>query len=294
MDADSLGVIPGRAGAAALLTRYSIVGPGRYNRGERASRPPGGRSPPTPARPRKGGGGRKGLSSRKIGRIPTPRPLSRDEVRAIDRRAAEELGLPTLVLMENAGRVAAALVRERRGSQPPARVRDPVRAGQQRRRRRGRGPPPGRLGLRASRVLWLADPARLAPDAAVQSHDPSPVRHRPADPAGAFAADALGAWLADAAAVVDGLLGTGLTRPVEGPWPRRSRRSTPRTAPCWRSTCPRASTPTRAGPLGVAVRATRTATFVAPKLGFAAPGAAAYTGVVHVVEIGVPRCLLPG
>ena len=35
------------------------------------------------------------------------RPLSRDEVRGIDARAAEGLGLPTLVLMENAGRGAA-------------------------------------------------------------------------------------------------------------------------------------------------------------------------------------------
>ena len=45
-------------------------------------------------------------------------------------------------------------------------------------------------------------------------------------------------------------------------------------------------------PLGVAVRAAATATFVAPKLGFAAPGAAATTGEVAVVDIGVPRPLL--
>ena len=41
-------------------------------------------------------------------------------------------------------------------------------------------------------------------------------------------------------------------------------------------------------PLGVAVRARATATFVAPKLGFAAPGAADYTGEVAVIDIGVP------
>ena len=35
-----------------------------------------------------------------------------------------------------------------------------------------------------------------------------------------------------------------------------------------------------------------TATFVAPKLGFAAPGADAYTGTVHVIDIGVPRAIL--
>ena len=37
------------------------------------------------------------------------RPLSRSEVRGLDALAAETLGLPTIVLMENAGRGAAAL-----------------------------------------------------------------------------------------------------------------------------------------------------------------------------------------
>jgi NAD(P)H-hydrate epimerase len=36
------------------------------------------------------------------------------------------------------------------------------------------------------------------------------------------------------------------------------------------------------------VRATLTATFVARKVGFDEPGAAEYTGEVHVVPIGVP------
>ena len=45
-------------------------------------------------------------------------------------------------------------------------------------------------------------------------------------------------------------------------------------------------------PLGPCVRAAHTATFVAPKRGFDAPGAAAFTGQVHVIDIGVPRCLL--
>ena len=38
------------------------------------------------------------------------RPLSRDEVRSIDATAANDLGLPTIVLMENAGRGAADLI----------------------------------------------------------------------------------------------------------------------------------------------------------------------------------------
>jgi NAD(P)H-hydrate epimerase len=45
-------------------------------------------------------------------------------------------------------------------------------------------------------------------------------------------------------------------------------------------------------PQGACVRAQETGTFVAPKKGFEAPGAAEYTGRVHVVDIGVPRTLL--
>ena len=40
-------------------------------------------------------------------------------------------------------------------------------------------------------------------------------------------------------------------------------------------------------PQGMAIRAAITATFVARKAGFDAPGASAYTGEVHVVPIGV-------
>lgn len=45
-------------------------------------------------------------------------------------------------------------------------------------------------------------------------------------------------------------------------------------------------------PLGVCVRATHTATFVAPKLGFQNSKAKQFTGEVHVIDIGIPRALL--
>ena len=43
---------------------------------------------------------------------------------------------------------------------------------------------------------------------------------------------------------------------------------------------------------GAAIKARRTYTFVATKLGFTAPGAREYTGEVEVLELGVPRRLL--
>jgi hydroxyethylthiazole kinase-like uncharacterized protein yjeF len=43
---------------------------------------------------------------------------------------------------------------------------------------------------------------------------------------------------------------------------------------------------------GACVRADLTATFVAPKAGFANPAAAAWIGEVHVISIGAPGCVL--
>ena len=45
-------------------------------------------------------------------------------------------------------------------------------------------------------------------------------------------------------------------------------------------------------PLGVAVRAERTVTFVLAKQGFGRPGSEGFTGTVRVAEISVPRELI--
>ena len=45
-------------------------------------------------------------------------------------------------------------------------------------------------------------------------------------------------------------------------------------------------------PLGICVRATVTATFVAQKKGFAEPAAKQWLGEVHVIDIGAPRAAL--
>ena len=92
--------------------------------------------------------------------------------------------------------------------------------------------------------------------------------------------------------VVDGLLGTGLTRPVEGTMREVIEAMNRSARPVLALDLPSGLDADTGRPQGGAVRATITATFVAPKLGFATPGAEAFTGAVRVVEIGVPRCLL--
>jgi NAD(P)H-hydrate epimerase len=223
----------------------------------------------------------------------TLRPLSREEIRAVDTRAADDFAMPTVVLMENAGRGAADLLHERVRSSV---ISDPPRilvlCGP------GNNGGDGGVVARhldlwgfAVEVLWLADPSRLRGDAAIQWQ----ILERmelgqtswPGEPPGD-----LDARIARADWIVDGLLGTGLTRPVEGALRQVIEAMNQSGRPVLALDLPSGLDADSGRPLGVAVHATVTATFVAPKLGFNAPGAIDYTGAVVVVDIGVPRKLL--
>jgi len=224
------------------------------------------------------------------------RPLSREEVRSLDVRAADELLLPTLLLMENAGRGAAAFLRELVGeSAPPPRVLILC----------GSGNNGGDGGVVARhldawgfpvRLVWFANRERLRGDAGAQWEilerseipqtawlDDHPVEVAPSE---------LDALLADADWLVDGLLGTGLDRPVSGALRAVVEAVNRSGKPVLALDLPSGLDADAGAPLGVAVRATATATFAARKKGFDAPGADAFTGRVAVVDIGLPARLL--
>ena len=216
------------------------------------------------------------------------RPLSREEVRGIDARAIEHFKLPTIALMENAGRGAAGwlLDRIKQGRVVIA---------------CGSGNNGGDGGVVARhldswgfdvRLAWFGDPSKLKGDAAIQRD----VLERSEIPASIVAEDAttdqIDALWPGADWLVDGLLGTGLTRPVEGLLARAIDSMNRSGVPILALDLPSGLDADTGQPLGGAIRAVATATFVAPKLGFAAEGAKAYTGEVFVVDIGVPRLLL--
>ncbi|QEH39063.1 Bifunctional NAD(P)H-hydrate repair enzyme Nnr [Aquisphaera giovannonii] len=239
-----------------------------------------------------------------MNRFLSPRPLSRRELRGIDERAAKELNLPTLLLMENAGRGAAAwladLAAPAVGGQVGGLPRILVLCGP--------GNNGGDGGVVARhldawgfpvRVVWFAARDRLSGDAASQHAilgasgiDQAcwPEAHGEGEPSAAE----LDALVAGADWLVDGLLGTGLTRPVEGTLRRVVEAMNRSGKPAMALDLPSGLDADTGRPLGVAVRARATASFVAPKLGFGAEGASEYTGVVKVVDIGVPRRLLEG
>ncbi len=225
--------------------------------------------------------------------------MTRAEFRAIDRYAAETLGLPTMVLMENAGRGAAdtlarefdATKSETGGPQDLPNVVVVCGAGNN----GGDGAVLARhldaRGLARVKVIWSVRPEDLRGDAPVQFQILQAAGADQLSGVDPAEADTL---LTGADWIVDGLFGTGLSRPLAPGEP----------ATLWVEAIDRSGKPVLALDLpsgmdadsglalGVAVRAKVTASFVAHKLGFGAPGAAELTGRVEVVDIGVPRSVL--
>jgi NAD(P)H-hydrate epimerase len=216
------------------------------------------------------------------------RPLSREEVRDVDRRALEELGMPGVVLMENAGRGAAELL-----IQLGIGGRVVVCAG------RGNNGGDGfviarHLEIRGFdvRVLLFADSLKLEGDAATNFH----ILRSAGTPVFEYhTATNLETWAADlrsAAWIVDALLGTGMQGTVREPTATVIHHINDSGVPVLAVDLPSGLDCDTGQPLGACVRAAHTATFVSRKIGFDSPGADQFTGQVHVVDIGVPHMLL--
>jgi NAD(P)H-hydrate epimerase len=220
-----------------------------------------------------------------------PRALTRAEVREVDRRAIEDLGLPGLVLMENAGRGLTEVVLAelgRRGA--PARgAVVPIVCG------RGNN---GGDGLVLARHLRLAGHEPRVIFAAALLDMPRcgdagtnlAVLERAGEPlleakdGGALAA--VLATFASAPLIVDALFGTGLDSPLREPAAALVRALDAARPPKLGVDVPSGLDCDTGRSLGAVVRCARTVTFVAEKVGFAA--ARDVTGPVDVVSIGCP------
>ena len=214
--------------------------------------------------------------------------LTRAEVREIDRRAIEEYGLPGIVLMENAGRGAAELLL-RRGERGPV----AICCG---------GGNNGGDGFVIARHLdaagcdvrllltvpieSLTGDARINADVTLRSGlsleliGPQPV---PVE---------LDQWLAGCAWIVDALLGTGTRGQIREPYEAMIAAINRARALVLAVDLPSGLDADEGRPLGACVEADVTATFVAPKRGFAQATAAPFLGTVQVVDIGIPSALL--
>lgn len=194
--------------------------------------------------------------------------VTRAQMRRIDALAIGEYGIPSLALMENAGRAVADAV---------AGSRVLVVCG------RGNNGGDGYVAARhlanRGRVVTLLEEGEPRGDAAVMAVGARRLCARATEfPAGGFDA------------IVDALYGTGLDRPVEGRGAELIDRINAAGVPVTAADVPSGLDADTGRPLGRAVRAAVTVTLGLPKAGFAA--GAAWVGRVIVADIGLPRALL--
>jgi NAD(P)H-hydrate epimerase len=210
--------------------------------------------------------------------------ISRELAGELDRRAVEEFAMPSVLLMENAGRGVVDWLGE-------LGIDGPVAVCCGRGNNGGDGFVVARhLDLRHHRVcvLLFADPAELRGDAAIQYRilEASGVRIvRPAT-------EELQRHLTGSAWVVDALLGTGARGEPRPPLNLAIDRINGCGARIMAVDLPSGLDADTGITATTTIRATHTCTFVALKAGFLAPGAADYLGTVRVVDIGAPRKLV--
>jgi NAD(P)H-hydrate epimerase len=210
--------------------------------------------------------------------------ISRQQARELDRRAVEDYGMHSLMLMENAGRgVADTLC----GLGVQGRVIICCGVGNN----GGDGFVIARhLDLRGHevQVLLCADAARLTGDALVN--------YRVLEKSGVLIVplnvEHLDKLLPAADWIVDALLGTGAKGEPRAPLDTVIERVNAQAARVLAVDLPSGLDCDTGQPAQHTIKAAHTCTFVAPKPGFLMPAAAPYLGTLHVLDIGAPRKLV--
>ncbi|MCS7316624.1 MAG: NAD(P)H-hydrate epimerase, partial [Bryobacterales bacterium] len=208
--------------------------------------------------------------------------LTAEQMRQVDRRTIE-MGIPGIVLMENAGHRVVEFLAE--AFHPLAEQRVVILCG------KGNN---GGDGMVVARQLWTrlrprelhvvlaADPAELKGDAAEN--------YRMLQVVGCPVARQITPEMRRATLVLDALLGTGLKGPVTGPmleWIREINTGFPQ-ARVVAVDIPSGVESDAAETSGEAVRADYTVTFTAPKVGQILPPNCRYVGKLRVAPIGSP------
>lgn len=207
----------------------------------------------------------------------------------LDRMAIDEVGIPSMVLMETAGR-AVADAAEARADELDGSVLvlaglgnnggDAVVVARHLHNR----------GVDVELVL-LGDPSRASPDLVRQLAIAAKLELHPQVILSEDAAE-LAPLLARHPIIVDGLFGTGLTRAIEGRWARAIELVNASPGHVIAIDIPSGIDADTGGILGVGILAAETITFGLPKLGHLLHPGRAHAGVTRVVDIGIPFRLL--
>jgi len=214
--------------------------------------------------------------------------MTRDEVRAIDSWAINTLGILGVVLMENAGRSCAELIKDK--LKGLARPRVCIFCGT------GNNGGDGYViarhllnsGFRVTVVL-SGDRAKIKGDAKINLD----ILERMGQPierlnlADDDIADRVGTLAAGADMLVDSLFGTGLSGPLSSAYRQLIDSINTQNGPILAVDIPSGLDCDTGQALGAAIRATWTVSFVAVKKGFVSASADRYTGEIFVASIGV-------
>ncbi len=214
--------------------------------------------------------------------------MTRDEVRAFDAWAIDTLGIPGVVLMENAGRSCAELIREKFKNAARSKVCIFCGTGNN-----------GGDGYVIARhlindgfdvaVVVCGDPGKIKGDARTNLDILERMGRRieRLDPTDADLSEQVHSFAAGAALIVDGLFGTGLRGELSVEYKRLIEVLNACDCPILAVDIPSGLDCDSGEPLGAAIKAAWTVTFVAVKKGFTSAIAARYTGEVFVASIGI-------
>jgi hydroxyethylthiazole kinase-like uncharacterized protein yjeF len=204
--------------------------------------------------------------------------LTRAQAREVDRLAMQELGIPGIVLMENAARGLADMLDAVDGR--VAIVCGPGNNG-------GDGFAMARHLLNRGRVV---DVHLLAPEGRFRADSDAGVNLAILRAMGVPRRGDLAFHEADC--LVDALFGTGLDRPLEEPYLGAIRAMNAAAAPVLAVDIPSGLDADTGAVHGAAVRAEWTGTMVAPKAGFFLGEGPRHTGRIRCVDIGAPPALV--
>jgi hydroxyethylthiazole kinase-like uncharacterized protein yjeF len=219
----------------------------------------------------------------------TSRAMSREEVRAVDRWAIQEIGVPGVVLMENAGRSCAELVREELVGVEDPHVCVFCGAGNN----GGDGYVIARHLLNAGfgvTIVLCGEREKVRGDAKINLDILEGLGHAVEHPdlEGESLTSRIEEWAGRADMIVDALFGTGLQGQLREPYRSMVESINALSCPVLAVDIPSGLDCDTGQPLGTAVRATYTVTFVAVKKGFLdSPEAQHYVGELYVASIGV-------
>ncbi len=217
------------------------------------------------------------------------RVMSRDEVRRVDAWAMEEIGVPGIVLMENAGRSCAELAREKLAGVEGPKVCVFCGTGNN----GGDGYVIARHLLNAGvhvRVVLCGEREKVRGDARTNLEILERLGHavESLDPGAEDLSVYVGAFAGEADLLVDALFGTGLRGELNQESQSLIEAINHLGRPILAVDIPSGLDCDTGVPLGAAIRASWTVTFVAVKKGFlAAAEANHYTGELYVASIGV-------